>query len=67
MLLEDVDWVAVRVSESTESAAVVMMVLGLFPLPVTHSPQYSLFEEIQPRRYIRRLSARERPLRLQRR
>lgn len=63
VLMEDRDFVMVRLSDITDSKAVIKLVLAMFDLEETQANKYSLFEEILSKNYSRRLADNEVPAR----
>ena len=63
VLMEDRDFVMVRLSDTTNSQTVVRLLLAMFELEEAQSNKYSLFEEILNKNYARRLADHEIPAR----
>ena len=63
VLMEDRDFVMVRLSDTTDSQAVVRLLLAMFDLEESQATKYSLFEEILNKNYTRRLADNEVPAR----
>ena len=64
VLMEDRDFVMVRLGDTTDSQSVVRLVLAMFDLEEAQANKYSLFEEILNKNYARRLEDHEVPARL---
>ena len=63
VLMEDRDFVMVRLSDTTDSRTVVRLVLAMFDVEEAQAGKYSLFEEILNKNYTRRLADNEIPAR----
>ena len=63
VLMEDRDFVMVRLSDTTDSRTVVKLVLAMFDVEEAQAGKYSLFEEILNKNYTRRLADNEIPAR----
>ena len=61
VLMEDRDFVMVRLSDTTDSQTTVRLVLAMFDQEETQPNKYSLFEEILNKNYSRRLADNEIP------
>ena len=67
VLVEDREYLCLRISEDTEAEVVIRMLLHSFQMERETCGKYCLYEENLLRRYQRRVGRKERPLKIQKR